>query len=219
MRTILGDVASAAGGWATLGLFVLALGGTLLAAHRWTRRHIVSPLQAVPKIEQRMTTLEAEFSPNHGSSMRDSLDRNERMTTALARFVGMPMDELTDAGSTEIWICIIGALLGLVGLVLTLGPSSLWHWVEVHTGTVNEAGPYYGFFSGFGSDVGEVTLFFGIAAAYRHHNCHVKGCLFLGKPVTGTPYVACPKHHPHHRGDARGVSTDVIHQAATEVPR
>lgn len=30
----------------------------------------------------------------------------------------------------------------------------------MHTGTVNEPGPYYGFFSGFGSDLGEYTLVF-----------------------------------------------------------
>jgi hypothetical protein len=27
------------------------------------------------------------------------------------------------------------------------------YWLQVHTGTINEAGPYYGFWSGFGSDL------------------------------------------------------------------
>jgi hypothetical protein len=91
--------------------------------------------------------------------------------------------------------------------------NHLWWWVEIHTGTVNEAGPYYGFWSGFGSDIAEVTLIAGVVAAYRHHNCHVKGCPRLGKPVDGTPYLACPRHHPQHEGDKRGVGMDEIHRA------
>lgn len=83
--------------------------------------------------------------------------------------------------------------------------AALWHWVEVHTGTVNESGPYYGFWSGFGSDIAELAIVGGIVQMVRHHNCHVKGCLRLGRPVSGTPYVACPKHHPDHKGSKRGV--------------
>jgi hypothetical protein len=30
------------------------------------------------------------------------------------------------------------------------------HWFQVHTGTINEPGPYYGFWSGFGSDLEEL---------------------------------------------------------------
>jgi hypothetical protein len=32
------------------------------------------------------------------------------------------------------------------------------HWLAVHTGTVNEPGPYYGFWSGFGSDIAEFGI-------------------------------------------------------------
>ena len=39
--------------------------------------------------------------------------------------------------------------------------AAFGHWLQVHTGTVNEPGPYYGFWSGFGSDLGE----FGILGA------------------------------------------------------
>ena len=31
-----------------------------------------------------------------------------------------------------------------------------------------------------------------------------------GKPVEGTPYVACPAHHPDHEGNKRSVSEEVI---------
>ena len=35
------------------------------------------------------------------------------------------------------------------------------YWLQLHTGTINEPGPYYGFWSGFGSDIEE----FGILGA------------------------------------------------------
>ena len=71
------------------------------------------------------------------------------------------------------------------------------HWLAVHTGTVNESGPFYGFWSGFGSDLGELALIGAIVTGYRHVNCHVKGCPRIGHhPVEGTPYRVCRRHHP-----------------------
>jgi hypothetical protein len=39
-----------------------------------------------------------------------------------------------------------------------------------------------------------------LAAAYallRKHNCHVKGCLRIGRhPVDGTNFITCHHHHP-----------------------
>lgn len=78
----------------------------------------------------------------------------------------------------------------------------LQHWLAVHTGTVNEGGPYYGFFSGFGSDLGEVTIIGAIIATFKHHNCGVKRCWRIGKiPVEGTPHKTCHKHSTvaHHK--------------------
>lgn len=73
----------------------------------------------------------------------------------------------------------------------------LQHWLAVHTGTVNESGPYYGFLSGAGSDIGEVTLLGAIIAGYRHHNCHTRHCWRLAKhDVDGTQYRVCRKCHP-----------------------
>lgn len=92
----------------------------------------------------------------------------------------------------------------------------LLHWLAVHTGTVNESGPYYGFWSGFGSDIGEGSILVGMIAAYRHHNCHVKGCLRLGRQVEGTPYIACPAHHPEHRSRRRSVSLHELLSAHKE---
>ena len=58
---------------------------------------------------------------------------------------------------------------------------------------MNEGGPYYGFWSGFGSDIGEVTLIAGIGAVVHHHNCHNRGCWRLGKHTTGDGYKLCKK--------------------------
>lgn len=71
--------------------------------------------------------------------------------------------------------------------------AHFWHWIEVHTGTVNEAGPYYGFWSGFGSDLGEVTMLAGLWAAWRHVNCHNKGCPRLGHHRTSEGHRLCKK--------------------------
>src|SRR5262245_55206107 len=45
---------------------------------------------------------------------------------------------------------------GIVAWILHAGPVD--HWLAVHTGTVNEPGPYYGFWSGFGSDLAEFSI-------------------------------------------------------------
>jgi hypothetical protein len=114
----------------------------------------------------------------------------------------------------------VGAAVVIVvalAIIFAIWHDFYYHWFEVHTGTVNESGPYYGFWSGFGSDIGEATIVVGIAAAWRHHNCHVKGCPRIGRPVPGTPYVACPRHHPAHEGAKRSVSIETIikaHEAA-----
>ena len=76
------------------------------------------------------------------------------------------------------------------------GGAMTWllHWLAVHTGTVNEAGPYYGFWSGFGSDLGEVTLIGAVLGTYYKHNCHHPRCWRVGRHVVdGTPW--CNKHH------------------------
>jgi hypothetical protein len=116
-------------------------------------------------------------------------------------------------------------LLALVGIIVVLAlifsiwHDFYWHWFEVHSGTVNESGPYYGFWSGFGSDIGEATLVAGVFALWRHHSCHVRGCARFGRPVSGTPYLACPKHHPAHTGNRRSVSLETIHAEHDEAKR
>ena len=108
-------------------------------------------------------------------------------------------------------ILTVAAFLAAVYLVLGLVARSaagqwLWWWIEVHTGTVNESGPYYGFWSGFGSDIGEYTLAIGVFANLFHvvalNNCHVggpwpRGCwlpAWHDVEVNGHKYRVCHKH-------------------------
>lgn len=77
------------------------------------------------------------------------------------------------------------------------------HWLAYMTGSLNTPGtpPNYNFWSGFGSDLGEVTLLGAVGGMYYKHNCHSRGCWRVGKHlVDGTPW--CSRHHQAVR-DAR----------------
>ena len=70
------------------------------------------------------------------------------------------------------------------------------HWLAVHTGSSNEPGspPNYNFWSGFGSDLGEVTIVGALLAVYRRHVCHEHRCWRISRHVVdGSPW--CNKHH------------------------
>ncbi len=74
-------------------------------------------------------------------------------------------------------------------------------WLQVHTGTINESGPYYGFWSGFGSDLEEFGILGGIAAGVyqlvKKHNCHEPGCWRVGQyPAADGQFMLCYRHHP-----------------------
>ncbi len=83
---------------------------------------------------------------------------------------------------------------------------SFQHWLAVHTGsTAIPIGPYYNFWSGFGSDIGEITIITGLVAIYKKNNCQVRRCLSFGHhdwvdPDTSVIYRVCRLHHPDHPG-------------------
>jgi hypothetical protein len=68
---------------------------------------------------------------------------------------------------------LVAAAAGIVAW--TLNAPIVDHWLAVHTGTVNEPGPYYGFWSGFGSDIAEFGIIGAIGTgAYqmvKKYNC------------------------------------------------
>jgi hypothetical protein len=105
----------------------------------------------------------------------------------------------------------------LAAIVLVALAIAYWSdtasWFLRYTGADAEPGTWYGFWSGFGGSIPDFLILGSIITVYRHHNCHVKGCPRLGKPVDGTPYLACPVHHPAHSGTKRSVSLDVINLA------
>src|SRR5262249_22686173 len=75
----------------------------------------------------------------------------------------------------------------------------------VHTGTVDEPGPYYAFWSGFGSDLAEFaiigTIATGVYHLFRRYNCHEPGCWRIGShPAAGGQFNLCYKHHPDYMG-------------------
>lgn len=71
------------------------------------------------------------------------------------------------------------------------------HPISHFFGFDNLSGPFYGFWSGAGSDIQEVTLLGAVLVLARHTNCHVHRCWRLGRHhVEGTPYKTCRRHHP-----------------------
>lgn len=78
---------------------------------------------------------------------------------------------------------------------------SWWHWIIVHlsqeTGTSNASSRAYDFWSGFGSDIGEVTLVGVVLSTLRRYNCGIQGCWRIGHRGVGTTgHVVCRRHHP-----------------------
>lgn len=76
-------------------------------------------------------------------------------------------------------------------------------WIHILNvlGVTNVSGRWYGFWSGFGSDIGEVTIVTGMLAIYKKHNCHVAWCWRFGRhsftdQATGASYALCRRHHP-----------------------
>ncbi len=97
----------------------------------------------------------------------------------------------------------------------------LQHWLAIHTGTVNESGPWYGFFSGFGSDIGEVTLIGVAIGGFHHLNCASPRCPRLGKHTPdGTTHKMCRKHYKQITGhDVTLEHIHALHHAAAQTER
>lgn len=56
----------------------------------------------------------------------------------------------------------------------------------------------YQFWSGAGSDFGEVTLIVGVLAAFRRWNCNERGCFRHGYPHGDHGRPVCNKHYESH---------------------
>lgn len=104
-------------------------------------------------------------------------------------------------------------MITTAALICAASAIALWvlhaplfgHWLQVRTGTVNEPGPYYGFWSGFGSDLEEFGILGAIGAGIyqlvKKYNCHEPGCWRIGQhPAAGGQFLLCYRHHPDYQG-------------------
>jgi hypothetical protein len=71
-------------------------------------------------------------------------------------------------------------------------------WTFLHAfGIDDTTGRWYAFWSGAGSDIGELAIVGALIAMVRQHNCEVHRCWRLGRHVVeGTGQKVCRKHHP-----------------------
>ena len=106
-----------------------------------------------------------------------------------------------NAGNKVGWL--IGSIAAFLAITLAIIVfDGIRHWFALHTGIQNGGpDPYYNFWSGFGSDLGEATLIsavaVGVYTGVRKANCHAKGCWRIGHhALEGTPYILCRHHHP-----------------------
>src|SRR5215472_4085572 len=99
---------------------------------------------------------------------------------------------------------LICAALAVIALWV-IHSRQVGHWLQMHTGIINEPGPYYGFWSGFGSDLEEFGILGAIAAGIyqlvKKYNCHEPGCWRIGQyPAAGGQFLLCYRHHPDYHG-------------------
>jgi hypothetical protein len=104
-------------------------------------------------------------------------------------------------------IMIVGLTFAAVAVIVIwlMHARQVGGWLQVHTGTVNEPGPYYGFWSGFGSDVEEFGILGAVGAGIyqlvKKYNCHEPGCWRIGQhPAAGGQFLLCYRHHPDYQG-------------------
>jgi hypothetical protein len=120
-----------------------------------------------------------------------------------------PDESVTQDEKPARWplIAVVGLSLFTVAVILTwvLNARDVNHWLGVHTGATNESGPYYGFWSGFGSDLAELGILGAIGTALyqlvKKYNCHEPGCWRVGThPAAGGEFLLCYRHHPDYHG-------------------
>jgi hypothetical protein len=104
---------------------------------------------------------------------------------------------------TMVIALVSAAAVAIVLWVLNTRPVD--HWLAVRTGIFNESGPYYGFWSGFGSDLTEFGIIgvisTGIYQLVKRYNCHEPGCWRVGThPAAGGQFLLCYRHHPDFQG-------------------
>jgi hypothetical protein len=132
--------------------------------------------------------------------MADPSPPGSQLATGAGATVQAEVPERRRSKGFGLLILLLLVAVGVGLLVAFFG--ALRHWFALHTGIVHGGpDPYYNFWSGFGSDLGEATLIsavaIGVYTGVRKVNCHTKRCWRIGHhPLDGTPYILCRHHHP-----------------------
>jgi hypothetical protein len=100
-------------------------------------------------------------------------------------------------------VLVVAVVVGIVAWILDAGVVD--RWLATHTGTDDLSGPWYGFWSGIGSDLAELTLIGAVATGVyqivRKYNCHEPGCWRVGThPAADGQFLLCYRHHPDFQG-------------------
>ena len=115
------------------------------------------------------------------------------------------VDDRTHAVRWGLFVIAGVALLGAAGVVAwILYARAVDHGLADFTG-IKGSGPYYGFWSGFGSDIAEFGILgaigTGIYQLVKRWNCHEPGCWRIGThPAAGGQFLLCYRHHPDYAG-------------------
>jgi hypothetical protein len=85
--------------------------------------------------------------------------------------------------------------------VLAVALAVWWPHVRdelfIITGNRDEAGAWYGLWSGFGGALPDVLILTALAGWLYHNNCHQHRCWRVGRhPVGDTGIRVCRRHHP-----------------------
>src|SRR5262245_45704438 len=104
-----------------------------------------------------------------------------------------------------ILIFVLPVLVAVAVVSWILNGSIVDHWLAVHTGLDDLSGSWYGFWSGIGSDLGELALIGAVGTAtyqlVRKYNCREPGCWRVGThPAAGGQFLLCYRHHPDFQG-------------------
>jgi hypothetical protein len=78
------------------------------------------------------------------------------------------------------------------------------------------SGPFYGWWSGAGSDLSELGILAALLTHIRHINCEVRGCWRLGRHATAAGHKVCRHHHPDGAPIAKAVK--IAHHTAQHQP-
>lgn len=104
-----------------------------------------------------------------------------------------------------------------VAVVVAAAVLAVMHWrhVEFWLGMTNGSSPEYLAWSGWASDIAELTIFGAVAGLWHAHNCHQPGCWRVGKhKVDGSPW--CTRHHLRARAAVAAVADTAPPFAAIE---